>query len=117
MTLTLIIKLLINAAALWVAAWLIDGITLTDEILTILLIALVFGLINTFIRPILKLISLPVLILTLGLFTFVINAAMLAITAGLMDGLSIDGFGAALLGAVVITVVSWGLNAVLTDDD
>ncbi len=113
----LILKLLVNAAALWVAAWLIDGIELTDDILTILFIALVFGLINTFIRPILKLISLPVVILTLGLFTFVINALMLALTAAIMDGLSIDGFVSALLGAVVITVVSWFLNAVLPNDD
>jgi putative membrane protein len=112
----LVVKLLINAAAIWVAARIVDGITLEEEPLTIILVALVFGLVNTFIRPILKLVSLPALILTLGLFTFVINAAMLAITAGLLDGLSIDGFGAALLGAVIVTIVSWGLNALLTDD-
>lgn len=113
----LILKLLVNAAALWVAARIVEGISLTDDIVTILFIALVFGLINTFIRPILKLISLPVVILTLGLFTFVINAVMLAITAGIMEGLSIDGFVPALLGAVVITIVSWFLNAVLPDGD
>ncbi len=112
----LVLKLLINAAAIWVAARIVDGITLEEEALTIILVALVFALVNTFIRPILKLISLPVLILTLGLFTFVINAAMLAITAGILDGLSIDGFGSALLGAVIVTLVSWGLNALLTDD-
>ena len=112
----LILKLLVNAAALWVSAWLIDGIDLTDDIITILFIALVFGLINTFIRPILRLISLPVVVLTLGLFTFVINALMLALTAAIMDGLSIDGFGSALLGAIVITIVSWFLNAVLPND-
>jgi putative membrane protein len=113
----LILKLAVNAAALWVAARLIDGIHLTDDIVTILFIALVFGLINTFIRPLLKLVSLPVLIITLGLFTFVINAAMLGLTAWIMEGLSIDGFGAAVLGAVVITIVSWVLNAVLPDKD
>ena len=112
----LILKLLINAAAIWVAARIVEGITLEEEPLTIILVALVFGLVNTFIRPILKLISLPVLILTLGLFTFVINAAMLAITAGLLEGLAVDGFGAALFGAVIVTLVSWGLNALLTDD-
>jgi putative membrane protein len=56
-------------------------------------------------------------ILTLGLFTFVINAVMLALTAWIMDGLSIDGFVPALLGAVVITIVSWFLNAVIPDKD
>jgi putative membrane protein len=113
----LILKLAVNAAALWVAAKIVSGIELTSDFVTILFIALVFGLINTFIRPILKLISLPVVILTLGLFTFVINAVMLALTAWIMDGLSIDGFVPALLGAVVITIVSWFLNAVIPDKD
>ncbi|HEY5684933.1 MAG TPA: phage holin family protein [Acidimicrobiia bacterium] len=112
----LILKLAVNAAALWVAARIIDGISLTDDLLTILFVALVFGLINTFVRPLAKLISLPVLIVTLGLFTFVVNAAMLGLTAWIMDGLSIDGFGSALLGAVVITIVSWFLNAVIPDE-
>lgn len=112
----LILKLAVNAAALWVAARIIDGISLTDDLVTILFIALVFGLINTFVRPLAKLISLPVLIVTLGLFTFVVNAAMLGLTAWIMDGLSIDGFGSALLGAVVITIVSWFLNAVIPDE-
>lgn len=112
----LILKLAVNAAALWVAARIIDGISLTDDLVTILFIALVFGLINTFVRPLAKLISLPVLIVTLGLFTFVVNAAMLGLTAWIMDGLSIDGFGSALLGAVVITIVSWFLNAIIPDE-
>jgi putative membrane protein len=112
----LILKLAVNAAALWVAARIIDGITLTDDLVTILFIALVFGLINTFVRPLAKLISLPVLIVTLGLFTFVVNAAMLGLTAWIMEGLRIDGFGSALLGAVVITIVSWFLNAIIPDE-
>ncbi|MGH8928498.1 MAG: phage holin family protein, partial [Acidimicrobiia bacterium] len=94
-----VIKVLVNAAALWVAAQLISGIDLTGDIWQILLIALVFGIVNAVLKPILKLLSLPVLIITLGLFAIIINVALLAITAALMEGLTIDGFVSALLGA------------------
>ena len=77
----LILKLLINAAALWAAGELITGIDLDGDFWTILLVALIFGLVNTFIKPILKVLSFPVIILTIGLFTLVINAAMLGLTA------------------------------------
>lgn len=110
-----IIKVLVNAAALWVAAQIVPGIDLIADIWQVLLIALVFGLINAFIKPILKVLSLPVLILTLGLFAIVINMVMLAITAGLMEGLTVDGVLAAFLGALVISVVSAVLNMVIPD--
>ena len=112
----IIVKLLVNAAALWVAAEIVDGVALDDGFLTVLLVALVFGLVNTFIRPILKLVSLPVLILTLGLFTLVINTAMLGLTALLLEALTIDGFWSAFLGALVITIVSWALNWLVPND-
>ena len=112
-----IIKVLINAAALWVAARFVPGIDLTADIWQILLIALVFGLINTFLKPILKILSLPVIILTLGLFAIIVNVILLAITAALMDGLTIDGFLAALLGAIVISIVSAILSAVIPDSN
>jgi putative membrane protein len=102
----LILKLLVNTAALWAASYLVSGIDLDGSVWTILLVGLVFGIINTFIKPIFKLLSFPVIMLTLGLFAFVINAAMLAITAALTDALSIENFWAALLGAIVISVVS-----------
>lgn len=110
-----IIKVLVNAAALWVAARFVPGIELTADIWQILLIALVFGLINTFLKPVLKVLSLPVIILTLGLFAIIVNVILLAITAGLMDGLTIDGFLPALLGAIVISIVSAILNAIIPD--
>ena len=112
-----IIKVLINAAALWVAARFVPGIDLSEtaDVWQILLIALVFGLINAVLKPILKLLSLPVIILTLGLFAIVVNAILLAITAGLMDALTIDGFLPALLGAIVISIVSAILNAIIPD--
>ena len=110
-----IIKVLVNAAALWVAARFVPGIDLTADIWQILLIALVFGLINTFLKPILKVLSLPVIILTLGLFAIIVNVILLAITAALMEGLTIDGFLPALLGSIVISIVSAILNAIIPD--
>ena len=77
------IRVIINAAALWVAARFIDGITLTEDVGSILFVAIVFGLINAFIRPVVLVLTFPALILTLGLFTLVINAAMLGATAWL----------------------------------
>lgn len=112
----LILKLLVNAAALWVAAYLVTGIDLDGSFWTILLVALVFGLVNTLIKPILKVLSLPVIILSLGLALLVINAAMLALTAALIDALSIADFWSAVLGAIVISVVSAVLNVFVPED-
>jgi len=114
---TFALRVVINAAALWVAAYLLDGIVLSDNIATILLVALVFGLINALVRPVALLLSLPVLLLSLGLFTLVVNAGMLALTAWLTDGLSIDGFWPAFLGAIIISLTSWGLSSIIIDDD
>jgi putative membrane protein len=112
----LILKLLINAAALWVAGRLVSGITLEGELLTILVVALIFGLVNTFIKPILKVLSFPVIILTIGLFTLVINAAMLGLTAAVTDALSIEDVWSAILGAIVVSVVSTVLNWFVPSD-
>ncbi len=111
----LIFKLLINAAALWVASAVVSGIDLDGTFWEILLVALIFGLINTFIKPVLKLLSLPVMILTLGLFALVINTGMLALTAVFTDNLAIDNFWSALLGAIVISVVSAVLGMFVRD--
>ena len=112
----LILKLLINALALWLAGELISGINLEGDFWTILLVALIFGLVNTFLKPILKILSLPVIILTLGLFALVINAAMLGLTAAITDALAIADFWSALLGAIVISVVSSVLGTFVKDD-
>lgn len=111
------LRVVINAAALWVAARFIDGITLTEDIGSILFVAIVFGLINAFIRPVVLVLTFPALLLTLGLFTLVINAAMLGATAWLTDSLAIDGFVPAFLGALVITVVSWALSSLLINEN
>lgn len=111
------LRVVINAAALWVAARFIDGITLTEDVRSILFVAIVFGLINAFIRPVVMVLTFPALLLTLGLFTLVINAAMLGATAWLTDSLAIDGFVPAFLGALVITVVSWALSSLLINEN
>lgn len=112
-----VIRVLVNAAALWVAAQIVPGIGLSGDIWQILLIALVFGIVNAILKPILKLLSLPALIITLGLFAIIINTALLAITAGLMENLTIDGFWSAVLGSLVISVVGAVLNAIIPDPD
>lgn len=123
---TFLIKTLANAAALAVATWLVSDITLTGadggkKTLTLILVALVFGVVNFVVKPIVKLFSLPLLVLTLGLFTLVINALMLMLTSWLADKLDlsfhVEGFGTALLGGLIISIVSWGLNMAIPDRD
>lgn len=112
----LIIRLLINAVALWVAAQLVNGIDLSENIWQVLVVALIFGLINAIIKPIVKILSFPLIIVTLGLFTLVINAFLLLLTDWLTDAISVDGFVPAFLGAIIISVVSWFLSHFVSDD-
>ena len=105
-----LLRLLINAGALWIAIQLIDGIEHRGSWWSLLFVALVFGVLNSSIRPLLKLLSLPIIVLTLGLFIFVINAVMLLITSwvsGLLNlGFHVDGFWDAFSGGLIVTVVS-----------
>jgi putative membrane protein len=117
---TLLIRWAINAVALWIAVLVVPGIDAADDPVTLAATAVVFGLVNTLIRPILKLLTCPLILITLGLFTLVVNAAMLWLTgwiAGRLDlGFSVDGFLAALIGALVISVVSLLLSMVMTGE-
>lgn len=120
----LLLRLLINVAAFWAATFLLpDSISIEGGWLGWLVVAVIFGLVNAFIRPIIKLLSLPITCLTLGLFTLVINAAMLGLTALLAGSfLQIEGsfFGQiwnALIAALVISIVSSVLSWFLPDDD
>jgi putative membrane protein len=110
----LLSRLLINAAALWVATRFVPGISFDGDWRLLFVVALVFGLLNVLVRPILKLLTLPFLILTLGLFIFVLNAFMLWLTGAISDafelGFHVAGFRAAFLGALVVTVVSFVLS-------
>jgi putative membrane protein len=105
-----LLRLLINAAALWAAIQVVDGIEHRGSWWSLLFVALVFGLLNASIKPLLKLLSLPIIILTLGLFLFVINALMLLMTGWvsrlLALGFHVDGFWDAFLGGLIVTVVS-----------
>jgi putative membrane protein len=104
----LLMRWAVNIAALWVAAKAFDGVSY-DEFSTLVLAALVFGLVNFAIRPILTLLALPLIILTLGIAYFFVNLLMLLLTAGLVDGFRVDGFWT----AVGATIVIWLVNSVL----
>jgi len=110
----IVLRVIINMAALWVAASLIPGIRLGGLGYTVLA-ALVLGIINAVVRPVLVVLTFPITLLTLGLFLFVLNAFCLWLTSRLVPGFEVHGFAAALLGALVISVVSWSLNAFISD--
>jgi putative membrane protein len=108
-----LLRILITAAALWVAVELVPGISYTGSLPSFLLLALIFGVINAVLRPILLLLSLPFLILTLGLFTFVVNAIAFWIASNVSEAVGlpfrVSGFWAAFWGALVVTIVSLAL--------
>lgn len=126
---TFLIRVVVNAVALWVAARLVDGVHLGEDtastgknVVTILLVALVFGLVNAVVKPIAKFFSFPFVVLTLGLFVLVVNAFMLQIVEWLSDAFGLafhidHFFWDAVLAAIVVSIVSWVLSLVLPDDD
>src|SRR5438132_567526 len=105
-----LIRLLVNAAALWAATRLVTGVTYRGAFLPSLAVALVFGLVNAIIRPILKFLTFPFFIVTFGLFAFVLNGLMLWLTSSVSQGLGlgfhVSGFGAAFWGALVVSIIS-----------
>jgi putative membrane protein len=111
-----LIRLLVNAVALAVAAWLLGGIEMSDDFVDVLLIALVFGLLNAVLKPILLILSIPLLIVTLGVFALVVNAVLLLITSRLLESFEVSGFWTAVLGSIVISVVTMIMGAVLKDE-
>jgi putative membrane protein len=118
-----LIRVVVNALALGVACWLFDDIyvsgTNTEKFWTLLGVGVIFGFVNAIVSPIVKLLSLPFIVLTLGLLIFVINALMLMLTGWIADqvGLDfhVDGFWTAVWGAIVISIASWLFSAVLED--
>jgi len=125
----LLVRLVINAIALLVAAWVVPGIYLnaargastTYDWVTLGIVALIFGVVNVIIRPIVLLLTLPLTILTLGLFTFVVNALMLILTSWIAQGLGlgfrVSGFWAAFFGALIVSVVSFVLNRLISKQE
>ncbi|ELA00986.1 phage holin family protein [Cupriavidus metallidurans] len=103
---------IINAAALFLVGYLISGVHL-GSFGSAMIAALVLGLVNALIRPILVILTLPVTLLTLGLFIFVINALLFLFVGNLLQGFVVDGFGSALLGSILYSVIAWILASVL----
>jgi putative membrane protein len=107
-------RVLVNALAIYFAAAVIPGVAISGP-LAALGAGLVFGLVNAVVRPVLLVLTLPLTLVTLGLFLFVLNAVCFWLTAALVKGFEVHGFGAAFLGALLVSVVSWLLTTFLSD--
>ena len=116
----LILRLLINAAALWVGTQVVSGISFDGDWRLLLVVALVFGVLNALVRPILIILTFPFLLVTLGLFTLVLNAFMLWLTSALSGalglGFHVRDFWSAFLGALVVSLVSFALSVFLVSE-
>ena len=110
----LLVRILLNGIAIIVAAWFVPGLQLAGPG-TALIAGAILGLVNALVRPVLVLLTLPLTLVTLGLFLFVVNALCLGLTAALVPGMSIHGFLAAFAAALIVTVVSWILNGLVLD--
>jgi putative membrane protein len=128
----ILVWLVTNTVAIAVTAWMLPGISfggvdqpLGEEVQskfwTVLLVGAIFGVVSSVVEPVVTLLSLPLIVLTLGLFLLVINAAMLMFTGWIAEqfrlGFEVDGFWTAVLGGVVMTIVSWGVRTLLPDPD
>ena len=116
----MLVRFLANAAAIAIATWLIPGISLTnaqpqDQVLTVLAVAVIFGLVNSLVKPLFKFAAAPLVLLSLGLFLMVINGVLMLLTSWLAGqlglGWKVDDFGSAFLGALLVSVVSFVFNA------
>ncbi|MEW9032344.1 MAG: phage holin family protein [Planifilum fimeticola] len=107
----LIVRLLLNGLAVFLAAQLVPGIEVKG-FGTALLAALILGIVNTVIRPVLVFFTLPISFLTLGLFIFVINALLFWLVGAFVSGFEVDGFLSAFFGAIIVSIISWALNGI-----
>ena len=105
-------RLVLNGLAIIIVAWLLPGIHISSA-LSALLAGVILGFVNAIVRPVLFFLTLPLTLLTLGLFIFILNAICFGLTALLVPGFSIDGFFSAMFGALLVSVVSWILNGLL----
>jgi putative membrane protein len=119
-----LLRVVVNALALAAATWLLSGITVTgdnagQQLVTLLLVGVVFGVVNAIVRPVVTILSIPFIILTLGLLLFVINALMLLLTSWLSGQLGlhfhVDGFWTAVLGSIIISVATWLIELVVDE--
>ena len=102
----LVFRLLITALGLWAAATIVPGVTI-NGVGSLIVAALLLGIVNAFIRPVILILTLPLTLVTLGLFIFVVNGISLALVAWVMPGFTLSGLGAAILGSIVVSVTSW----------
>ncbi|MCL5950552.1 MAG: phage holin family protein [Chloroflexi bacterium] len=118
--LSLLVRLIINAVGLYAATQLVPGLTFNGDWGTLAVVALIFGVVNALVRPLLRFLTCPLLVLTLGLFTFIINAFMLALTGWIAQqlhlGFQVNGFWAAFVGALVISIVSFVLTMLVREE-
>ena len=114
-----VVRLLVNAAALWVATRIVPGVTYSGGVVPMLAVALVFGIVNAVIGTVAKIVTFPIIILTLGIFILVINGLMLMLTSALSQalelGFHVRGFWAAFWGALVVSLVSTVLSLFIRD--
>ena len=114
-----LVRLLVNAAALWAATRLVPGVTYAGDLAPFLGVALVFGVVNAFIAPVAKILTFPLILVTLGLFALVVNGLMLWLTSSLAGalglGFHVRGFWAAFWGALVVSLVSTMLSLLVSD--
>jgi putative membrane protein len=111
------IQIVINAAALWVAVQVVPGLSFTGDWWKLVLVAIIFSLVNTYLRPILRILTLPITLMTVGIFLLILNALLLilvgAVAAELNLGFTVDDFLAALLGSIVISIVGFVLSMII----
>ncbi len=122
----ILIRVVLNAIAVWVATLLVGGVDLTTDstgkkVLTLVVVGAILGLVNATIKPVVKLLSLPLVVLTLGLFALVVNGLLFWLVAAVSDAagapFQVDGFWSGFWGAIVVSVVSWLLSIVVPDGD
>lgn len=113
----IILQIIINGLALWLAAYLVPGIVYSGNVVYLLVAGLVMGLVNILVKPLVTLLSLPLIIVTLGLFYLVVNGLMLWLVAALLPGLSVQGCLPAILGGIVIGVFNWVVRGLVFDRD
>ena len=109
-----LVRVAVNALAIMLAASILPGIAV-DGIVSALAAAVLLGLVNAFVRPVLLILTLPITLLTLGFFLFVLNGLCFWLVASVVKGFHVAGFGSAMLGALVVSAVSWILTALISD--
>ncbi|MEK7579507.1 MAG: phage holin family protein [Patescibacteria group bacterium] len=112
----LILKLIITALAILLVAYLVPGVTVAS-FWTALFVALILGLLNLTLKPILIILTLPINLITLGLFTFVINALLFWLVGTFIEGFAVEGFVPAFVGALIVSIVGWLGHLLITDND